>query len=170
MQPCFSPEYELYFLKLSQAKPTSVLYIAMTTVMMAEFGVAVERVADDHYRVPNTGGYVNPPACDVEADASSATYPLAMAAISGGDVTVLGVGSASLQGDARFAHCATNLCVQRTVIRTVPARAPQAGGPRVFLTPLSVCLPLSIRSPYGSNGEIWRSPTDVTIVLTPLTP
>jgi len=42
-------------LKLSQAKPTSVLYIAMTTVMMAEFGVTVERLADDHYRVPNRG-------------------------------------------------------------------------------------------------------------------
>jgi len=39
---------------------------------------------------------------EVESDASSASYPLAMAAISGGSVTVAGVGSDSLQGDADF--------------------------------------------------------------------
>ena len=39
---------------------------------------------------------------EVEADASSASYPLAMAAITGGRVTVRSVGTASLQGDAGF--------------------------------------------------------------------
>ena len=38
----------------------------------------------------------------VEADASSATYALAIAAITGGSVTVDGVGRDSLQGDAQF--------------------------------------------------------------------
>ena len=38
----------------------------------------------------------------MEADASSATYPLAIAAITGGTVTVDGVGRSSLQGDAQF--------------------------------------------------------------------
>jgi len=41
----------------------------------------------------------NPASIEVEGDASSATYPLALAAISGGTVTVRNVGSASLQGD-----------------------------------------------------------------------
>jgi len=45
----------------------------------------------------------NPASIEVEGDASSATYPLALAAISGGTVTVRNVGSASLQGDQYFA-------------------------------------------------------------------
>ncbi len=38
----------------------------------------------------------------VEPDASSASYPLAAAAMVGGAVSVHGLGSSSLQGDARF--------------------------------------------------------------------
>ena len=55
------------------------------------------------------GGYINPPELVVEADASSATYPLALAAVMGTGqhscncgVTILGVGNKSLQGDANF--------------------------------------------------------------------
>ena len=79
-------------------------YIDMTVKLMAKFGVEVTRdAATGIYYIPNTGGgYVNPPEFEVEADASSASYPLAMAAISGGRVTVQGVGSDSLQGDADF--------------------------------------------------------------------
>ena len=40
----------------------------------------------------------------VEPDASTASYPLAAAAIVGGRVRVLGLGSTSLQGDAQFAE------------------------------------------------------------------
>ena len=39
----------------------------------------------------------------IEADASSATYPLALAVITGSSVTVTNIGSNSLQGDAEFA-------------------------------------------------------------------
>ena len=38
----------------------------------------------------------------IEGDATSASYALAMAALTHGSVTVNGVGSASLQGDAKF--------------------------------------------------------------------
>lgn len=38
----------------------------------------------------------------IEGDASSASYPLAMAAITGGTVTVENLGSSSIQGDAKF--------------------------------------------------------------------
>jgi 3-phosphoshikimate 1-carboxyvinyltransferase len=40
----------------------------------------------------------------VESDASSASYPLAAAAISGGTVKVMGVGKNSIQGDVAFAE------------------------------------------------------------------
>lgn len=64
----------------------------------------VERDADGRtYRVPRQP-YVNPGEYVVEADASSATYPLAFAAATGTTVTVSNIGSKSLQGDARFAR------------------------------------------------------------------
>lgn len=47
-------------------------YIEMTLQLMGQFGVAVQRVGNSEYRVPR-GCYRNPPAVDVEADASSAT-------------------------------------------------------------------------------------------------
>ena len=53
------------------------------------------------YDVPQAT-YKNPKTYTVEADASSATYPLAIAAITGGSVIIEGIGSESLQGDAQF--------------------------------------------------------------------
>eukprot|EP00842_Homolaphlyctis_polyrhiza_P006238 jgi/Hompol1/6615/HPOL_000965-RA len=75
----------------------------MTIAMMKSFGIHVEREAGTNiYRIP-TGIYVNPAEYIIEADASSATYPLAYAAITGSRVTVTNIGSNSLQGDAEFA-------------------------------------------------------------------
>ncbi|KAJ3276205.1 3-dehydroquinate dehydratase (3-dehydroquinase) [Terramyces sp. JEL0728] len=78
-------------------------YIDMTIAMMKSFGIQVERLGDSNrYRIPK-GVYQNPPEYLVEADASSATYPLAFAAITGSTVTVTNIGGDSLQGDAEFA-------------------------------------------------------------------
>lgn len=52
---------------------------------MAQFGVNVEAKGNNTYVIPNTG-YVNPAAFDVECDASSASYPLAIGALTGGKV------------------------------------------------------------------------------------
>ncbi|KAL8871672.1 MAG: hypothetical protein Q9198_007364, partial [Flavoplaca austrocitrina] len=91
-------------LRLIGGKPISQLYIDMTTAMMASFGVHVRKsTTEEHtYHIPR-GQYVNPPEYVIESDASSATYPLAIAAITGTTCTVPNIGSASLQGDARFA-------------------------------------------------------------------
>ncbi|KAL8892387.1 MAG: hypothetical protein Q9215_000661 [Flavoplaca cf. flavocitrina] len=91
-------------LRLIGGKPISQLYIDMTTAMMASFGVHVRKsTAEEHtYHIPR-GQYANPPEYVIESDASSATYPLAIAAITGATCTVPNIGSASLQGDARFA-------------------------------------------------------------------
>jgi pentafunctional AROM polypeptide len=88
-------------LQLLEDKPISEPYIDMTVSMMKEFGVAVSKPAGNKYEIPNTG-YVNPTVYEVEADASAATYPLAIAAITGGKVTCDAVGSGSTQGDAAF--------------------------------------------------------------------
>ncbi|KAI8826767.1 EPSP synthase-domain-containing protein [Fimicolochytrium jonesii] len=90
-------------LDLSGDAVISQLYIDMTIAMMASFGINVVRQEGTNmYTIPK-GVYKNPADYYVEADASSATYPLAFAAITGSRVTVTNIGSDSLQGDAQFA-------------------------------------------------------------------
>lgn len=91
-------------LRLVGGKPISQLYIDMTIAMMASFGVHVQKskTEENTYHIPKQA-YVNPSEYEVESDASSATYPLAIAAITGTTCTVPNIGSSSLQGDARFA-------------------------------------------------------------------
>ncbi|KAG0078477.1 3-dehydroquinate dehydratase (3-dehydroquinase) [Podila epicladia] len=89
-------------LVLTGGQVISQPYIDMTIAMMKSFGVNVEALPNNTYRIPQ-GHYVNPATYLVEADASSATYPLAIAAITGTTCTVPNIGSASLQGDAGFA-------------------------------------------------------------------
>lgn len=91
-------------LALVGGKPISQLYIEMTIRMMASFGIIVEKSKTEEYtyEIP-LGHYVNPAEYVIESDASSATYPLAFAAMTGSKCTIPNIGSASLQGDARFA-------------------------------------------------------------------
>ncbi len=86
-------------------KLVSQPYVRMTAALMRQFGVSVEAAADGtRFVVPRSGCFVNPSEVAVEADASSATYPLALAALTPGlTVTVTNLGSNSLQGDAGFA-------------------------------------------------------------------
>ena len=78
----------------------SLPYIAMSASVMKSFGANV-RIADNRIIVIGGGGYVG---CQfaVEPDASSASYPLAAAAVLGGRVRVEGMRSDMLQGDGRF--------------------------------------------------------------------
>lgn len=78
-------------------------YILITLDVMEKFGVQVQN--DNYQRFIIRAGqrYTSPGDMMVEGDASSASYFLAAAAIAGGTVRVHGTGSASVQGDARFA-------------------------------------------------------------------
>ena len=91
-------------LRLTGGPPISQLYIDMTTNMMRKFGVGVTKSAtEEHaYHIPQAT-YQNPREYEVESDASSATYPLAIAAINGTTCVVPNIGSESIQGDAQFA-------------------------------------------------------------------
>ncbi|SCW04225.1 LAFE_0H08834g1_1 [Lachancea fermentati] len=91
-------------LSLVGGKPISKLYIEMTIKMMQKFGIQVEESKSEPYtyHIPK-GQYINPSEYVIESDASSATYPLAFAAMTGCTVTVPNIGYESLQGDARFA-------------------------------------------------------------------
>jgi pentafunctional AROM polypeptide len=90
-------------LELVGGQVISQPYIDMTIEMMRTFGVHVVRDAGkDVYRIKR-GHYQNPSEYAIESDASSATYPLAIAAITGTTCTIENIGKTSLQGDAMFA-------------------------------------------------------------------
>jgi len=78
-------------------------YVAITTKLMARFGVTVEQDDWRAFRVPAGARYASPGTIDVEGDASSASYFLAAGALGGGPVRVTGVGCHSIQGDVAFA-------------------------------------------------------------------
>jgi 3-phosphoshikimate 1-carboxyvinyltransferase len=78
-------------------------YVDMTLRMMADFGVEVEEKAPAIFNIP-PGQTYRGRVYAVEGDASSASYFLAAAAVTGGRVKVLNVGESSIQGDAGFAR------------------------------------------------------------------
>jgi len=75
-------------------------YIDITRRMMEDFGGAVEATELGFQVAPKAAyrarTYV------IEPDASSASYPFALAAVTGGRITVPGLGSNALQGDYGF--------------------------------------------------------------------
>lgn len=77
-------------------------YVAMTVALMRRFGVAVAHGAGNAFVVPRAR-YRAPGAFAIEGDASAASYFLALGAIAGGPVRVLGAGRDSVQGDVAFA-------------------------------------------------------------------
>ncbi len=76
-------------------------YVKMTVAVMQAFGVAVVEHDLRRFIVPAPQRYT-PCVFSIEPDASSASYFFAAAAITGGQVTVEGVGSQSVQGDMGF--------------------------------------------------------------------
>lgn len=81
-------------------------YIDITLKLMERFGVKVACPDTQSFVIPaktSVAVYQSPGVLSVEGDASSASYFLALGAIGGGPVRVLGVGSESIQGDVAFA-------------------------------------------------------------------
>ncbi|KAL0425844.1 UNVERIFIED_CONTAM: 3-phosphoshikimate 1-carboxyvinyltransferase, chloroplastic [Sesamum radiatum] len=86
-------------------KLISVPYVDMTLKLMERFGVSVEHSDSwDRFLVRGGQKYKSPGNAYVEGDASSASYFLAGAAVTGGTITVEGCGTSSLQGDVKFAE------------------------------------------------------------------
>ncbi len=76
-------------------------YVELTAQVMSWFGHEGAEIGATTITVP--AGRYRPTAVLVEPDASSASYPFAIAAMHGGSVVIEGLGAGSLQGDARFA-------------------------------------------------------------------
>lgn len=73
-------------------------YVEMTLAALAERGVGVEREGYTHFRVA-AGQEIRGGQVTVEPDASGMSYFLAAAAVTGGTVTISGIGKSSRQGD-----------------------------------------------------------------------
>ena len=123
-------------LELTGGKVVSQTYIDMTMSIMKDFGITAVKGEKDAYTIPS-GPYTNPAEYQVEVDASSATYPLAIPAIlsgngvSGGEpfaLTLNGIGTNSVQGDAKFCEllrkmgCDVTTTATQTTVRKAKGR------------------------------------------------
>jgi 3-phosphoshikimate 1-carboxyvinyltransferase len=96
-------------------------YLDITTSVMASFGATDTNMSGR--RVLVKPGAYQPTVFVVEPDASSASYPLAAAAMVGGAVCVRGLGHDSVQGDARFVDVLASMgCLVSTGTDTVVMR------------------------------------------------
>jgi len=82
-------------------------YIEITLNLLARYGIAVQRQGWQRFVIPAGSRYQSPGSIHVEADASSASYFIALGAIAqGSSIRVNGVGADSIQGDIRFVEAA----------------------------------------------------------------
>jgi 3-phosphoshikimate 1-carboxyvinyltransferase len=90
-------------------------YIEITLNLLARYGIAVERQGWERFVIPAGCRYQSPGTMHVEADASSASYFIALGAMAEGDgIRVNGVGADSIQGDIRFVEAAQQMGAQVT--------------------------------------------------------
>jgi len=92
-------------------------YIEITLNLLARFGVVVQRDDWQRFTIPAGSQICSPGEIHVEADASSASYFIALGAIAARarglkSIKVLGVGAASIQGDIRFVEAAQKMGAQ----------------------------------------------------------
>ena len=86
-------------------------YIEITLNLLRRFGIQVEREGWQRFTIPAGSVYLSPGEIHVEADASSASYFIALGAIAAiendqNSLKILGVGADSIQGDIRFVEAA----------------------------------------------------------------
>ncbi len=93
-------------------------YIEITLNLLARFGIAVQRPTGperwQRFTIPARSSYQSPGDIHVEADASSASYFIALGALSASvaghiGITIEGVGADSIQGDIRFVQAAEQM-------------------------------------------------------------
>ncbi len=88
-------------------------YIEITLNLLARFGIEVQRDGWQRFTIPAGSRYRSPGEIHVEADASSASYFIALGAIAtGSGIRIEGVGAGSIQGDIRFVEAARSMGAQ----------------------------------------------------------
>ncbi len=92
-------------------------YIDITLNLLQRFGIHVKRDGWQRFNIPAGSSYQSPKTIHVEADASSASYFIALGAIAAGGaepIRIQGVGADSIQGDIRFIDAAAQMGAQIT--------------------------------------------------------
>ncbi len=94
-------------------------YIEITLNLLARFGIAVKRDGWQRFTVPAGSRYQSPGRIHIEADASSASYFIALGAIAAPvagqhGIRIEGLGLDSIQGDIRFVEAAQAMGAQVT--------------------------------------------------------
>ena len=89
-------------------------YIDITLQMMARFGVQVQQQGGQRFVIPAGSRYRSPGVIHVEADASSASYFIAAAALGASDegLRIEGLDLNAVQGDIRFVEAARAMGAQ----------------------------------------------------------
>ncbi|EYC51883.1 3-phosphoshikimate 1-carboxyvinyltransferase [Hylemonella gracilis str. Niagara R] len=90
-------------------------YIEITLKLLARYGIEVERDGWQRFTIPAGSRYQSPGTLHVEADASSASYFIALGALAADTATPMrieGVGENSIQGDIRFVEAARRMGAQ----------------------------------------------------------
>ena len=131
-------------------------YVAITAAVMARFGVSGVTIDDDAVVVPR--GHYRAQDYVIEPDASSASYPLAAAAICGGKVKVAELGPDALQGDAAFADVLASMgcAVERDASGTTVGRPHDLAGIAIDMADNSDLVPsLAAIAPFAT------SPTEI---------
>jgi 3-phosphoshikimate 1-carboxyvinyltransferase len=83
-------------------------YVEITLNLLARFGITVAREGFARFTIPAGSAYRTPGEIHVEADASSASYFIALGAIAAttGPLVIEGLGLDAIQGDIRFVEAA----------------------------------------------------------------
>jgi 3-phosphoshikimate 1-carboxyvinyltransferase len=131
-------------------------YVRITAAVMAAFGVPGVELGDRIIIVPS--GRYTAREYVIEPDASSASYPLAAAAICGGTVRVPGLTHESLQGDAAFCHVLARMgcTVRQDETGTTVSRSGALKGIEIDMVDLSDLVPT-----LAAVGAFAEGTTDV---------
>ncbi|WP_028803540.1 3-phosphoshikimate 1-carboxyvinyltransferase [Streptomyces sp. 142MFCol3.1] len=138
-------------LRIEVTDLVSAPYVDITVAMMRAFGADVRRDGDV-FTVP-PGGY-RATTYAVEPDASTASYFFAAAALTGGEVTVRGLGEEALQGDLRFVDVLRRMGARVDVGRdvTTVSGTGRLAGVTVNMRDISDTMPtLAAIAPFASG-------------------
>ncbi|MET9056308.1 3-phosphoshikimate 1-carboxyvinyltransferase [Streptomyces antibioticus] len=138
-------------LRITVTDLVSVPYVEITVAMMRAFGVEVVREGDTYVVPP--GGY-RATTYAIEPDASTASYFFAAAALTGGEVTVPGLGRGALQGDLGFVEVLRRMGarVETGADGTTVAGTGELRGLTVTMRDISDTMPtLAALAPFASG-------------------
>ena len=100
-------------------------YVDLTLEVLGDFGITYYREGYRYFQLPGGQCYL-PRAYEIEADASSASYFWAAAALTGGRVTITNLSLESSQGDAAFPGVLERM---GCAVESTPAGLTVQGGP-----------------------------------------